>query len=707
MNDDIYLDANASTPVLPAAAAAAQRVMQESYGNPSSTHYTGIQARELMAEARAQARRVLEVGDGQLTFVSGATEAIQTAVLSALCDIRLRRQHGEPVGDLLLYGATEHKAVPESIAHWNQLLGLDLELRAIPVDPLGRHDLSALAAVVQDAALVCTMAANNETGAISDLDGIGLVLDGCQSRPLWLVDGVQALGKLPLDLARRRIDYAAFSGHKLYAPKGTGLLYVRAGAPFTPLMVGGGQESGHRSGTENLAGIAALGAVLQALENGGTFRSDTELRHMRDQLVASLRDAFPGVVFNTPFDHALPTTINFSVEGQASKDLLDVFDAAGIRVSAGSACSAAKALPSHVLAAMGLPAWRTTSAIRMSFGPAADAAWITKACQRVRHCGLAARRGGFQSQPGTRTHLAQVRQVQVQGCNSWLLLDALGAQCVVVDPHPGTVDALLRELEQVPHRLAAVLGTSSTVASSLARQALLDGLANRHGAHVHPTCSQGWPQADTPCVLADGTPARGLAMGMEYLVKVEQGDTTAYLLGTSGPDRMAADAVRLIFLAVSPTADSLAPALTQFDSIANQQAVLCCANDDGAALTCTLESLQRPETRSISSGRTLHARDVGQFLLDHPEARLVDVREPVEQMVGGPARLHGSTAVRAALSQFANHLGPWLAESHAPLIFVCRSGARSERAAAWLTRMGHRNAWHLHGGLALQAVQAE
>jgi rhodanese-related sulfurtransferase len=235
------------------------------------------------------------------------------------------------------------------------------------------------------------MAANNETGVISDLAGIGAVLDESAGSALWLVDCVQALGKLALELAATRIDYAPFSGHKLYAPKGIGMLYVRAGAPYTPLMTGGGQEAGQRAGTENMAGIAALGAVLAALEEGGTFRTHAQMLGYRARLAEALRAAFPGLVFNAPFEHALPTTLNFSVPGQSSGALLNLFDAAALHVSAGSACSAAQAAPSYVLAAMGLPGWRAASALRMSFGALADDAMIDAACERIARCGHALR----------------------------------------------------------------------------------------------------------------------------------------------------------------------------------------------------------------------------------------------------------------------------------------------------------------------------
>ncbi|HYP85013.1 aminotransferase class V-fold PLP-dependent enzyme [Variovorax sp.] len=386
---EIYLDANATTPVLPLARAAALAVMAEDFGNPSSSHGSGLKARALLAQVRGVARRVLGVQGGQLLFTSGATEGIQTAVLSALS--ALRRQVAVAGADrpCLLYGATEHKAVPEALRHWNAVLGLDLPIEAIPVGTDGRHDLAWLAEHAPRAGLVCTMAANNETGVVTDLDGIAAVLAGTSA--LWLVDGVQALGKLPLRLHDRRIDYAPFSGHKLYAPKGIGMLYVREGAPFTPLLAGGGQEGALRAGTENMAAIAALGAVLEALDDATTFADQATLAACRAKLEAALVDAFEGVVFNAPARLCLPTTLNFSVPGISSSALLNLFDAAGLRVSGGSACSASLARPSHVLEAMGLPAWQSAGAVRLSFGAADGPGLIDEACARIRACGEALR----------------------------------------------------------------------------------------------------------------------------------------------------------------------------------------------------------------------------------------------------------------------------------------------------------------------------
>ena len=511
MITEIYLDANATSPVLPAAAAAAMAALQECFGNPSSSHASGLRARALREDARACARRVLGAPSGRLMFNSGATEGIQTAVLSALCAVRERRARGEACGDVVLIGATEHKAVSESLAHWNRLLGTGLELRVLPVDADGRHRLDVLRALAPRLAFVCTMAANNETGVVSDLDGIAAMLVETASPALWLVDCVQALGKLPLRLGASRIDYAPFSGHKLHAPKGIGMLYVREGAPFTPLICGGGQEDNGRSGTENMAGIAALGAVLAALERGDTFVGHEALQASRARLVDALIRAFPGIVFNAPLEHTLPTTLNFSVPGVASAELLDLFDAAGMRVSAGSACAASKAAPSHVLDAMGLPAWRSASAVRLSIGPLLDDAALELACERIARCGAA----------------------------------------LAMPPAPAAA-----------------------------------------------------PDAALPDAALDA--------GMEL------------------------DAVG--------------------------------------------------------------ARD---WLMAHPDAIVVDVRDAREHSVAGQVELHGRRALNVPLASVAEHAAAWLGADARPLLFVCRSGARSARAARTLRALGHPRVCSLAGGFAL------
>lgn len=385
MTAPLFLDSNATTRCCPAARDAALQAMDVSFGNPSSSHSEGLRARQVLDRARGAARRGIGAGAGHCVFTSGATEAIHTAVFSALLAMRQRREAGEAIPPWVLVGATEHKAVLQAVEHWNHALQLGLQLRILPVGASGRHDLTLLREWLPQTALLCTMAANNETGVISDLASIQALLHG--SPALWLVDSVQALGKLPLALSETRIDYACFSGHKLYAPKGVGLLYVRTGSPFTPLIVGGGQEAGQRSGTENLPGIAGFGAVFEALEGGDLFADSATLDAHREALVQALHDAFPGLVFNAPLEHCLPTTLNFAVPGASSKQLMNLFDAAGIQVSAGSACSAGKAAGSPVLDAMGRPDWASSGAIRLSFGPLDSSTFIAAACAALRRCG--------------------------------------------------------------------------------------------------------------------------------------------------------------------------------------------------------------------------------------------------------------------------------------------------------------------------------
>jgi len=651
MNTEIYLDGNATTNVLPAAIEAAVQAMGECFGNPSSTHATGLQAKAMMDAVRQRAVRLLGVGSGRLMFNSGATEAIQTAVLSALVSLRERRRRGEAIGTLLVYGATEHKAVPEALAHWNRLLGLDFELVKLPVDSDGRHDLNALRELARDAAFVCTMAANNETGVMSDLQGIEAVLK--DSKALWMVDSVQGLGKLALNLSATRIDYAPFSGHKLYAPKGIGMLYVREGAPYTPLVMGGGQESGLRSGTENMAGIAALGAVLAALEQGGTFRPHAELQGFRERLAGSLRRALPGIVFNAPFEKSLPTTLNFSVPGVSSKELLDLFDAANVRVSAGSACSAAKAAPSYVLDAMGLPEWRSSSAVRMSFGPLADEATIAEACARIERCGQALRAAGLLADAaGASETLDGVLQLSAGGAHTWLVCDAAARACVVID-----------------HQV------------ELAER--VDGLLRRHGyalaARLSTRDGVSWPAASDT-----------LRVGVHLLQRVALNHAQlAYLLG-EGDERLSPSEVRYAF-----TGEAAAHELARWVS----PETLLCPGREAQNACCTSLRAEAQAGLGSFADMQLDSASLDSLLQSHPNALLVDVRERYENAACNP----GERAVLSVpLSRLADELPVWLsAQAQVPLVFFCRSGNRSAKAAQCLRRLGYAQAYTLNGGLAL------
>lgn len=665
---EIYLDANATTPVLPQAAQAAMQAMADDFGNPSSVHSTGLKARALIDGVRARAQRLLVTGRGQLLFTSGATEGIQTAVLSALNALRERRAAHEAIGDLLLYGATEHKAVPEALRHWNELLGLDLDIRAIPVDRDGRHDLEFLARHAVRAGLVCTMAANNETGVITDLDGIAKVLEDSGSRAFWLVDGVQALGKLPLRLAETRIDYSPFSGHKLYAPKGVGLLYVREGAPFTPLLAGGGQEGALRSGTENMSGIAALGAVLAALEDGHTFRSHDVMARFRQALADALVEAFPGLVFNAPLALSLPTTLNFAVPGLASRLLQDLFDAADVRVSGGSACSAAKAQPSFVLQAMGLPEWQAAGAVRLSIGPAVDDNFIAEACARIRACGESLRKNCLSPQDNAPIVGDGITRFMHEGACCYVIADADSQRCALIDPRPEQVTRLAQALRCQGYPIVAVLSTSGETAHGEARALLEAELPElmRLGAHD----KFGWPRQTETIELGARRLNRRLLAGGQ-----------AVLLGrVATPD--------FVFCGSSEGLAALAPAAT----------LIAPARDDEQRFAARLAGDTARELGQLD-GAQLQA-----FVVAHPDALVVDVREPYEQFLSQTPELSGATLIAMPISRLLNALQPWLDEPR-PLLFFCRSGNRSRQAAQALARLGHPEAYTLAGGLALLPAQ--
>ncbi|MEJ6007996.1 aminotransferase class V-fold PLP-dependent enzyme [Paucibacter sp. AS339] len=657
---EIYLDANATTPVLPQAKAAAIQAMVEDYGNPSSVHSTGLKAKALIDGVRARAQRLLDTGSGSLLFTSGATEGIQTAVLSALSALR-----GKLGAELLLYGATEHKAVPEALKHWNAVLGLGLQIMAIPVDAQGRHDLDFLRRHAARAGLVCTMAANNETGIISDLAGIEDALAG--SAAFWMVDGVQALGKLPLKLRSSHIDYAPFSGHKLYAPKGIGLLYVRAGAPFTPLMAGGGQEGALRSGTENMSGIAALGAVLAALEDGRTLRDSATLQRFRQRLADALCAAFPGLVFNAPLDLSLPTTLNFAVPGLSSRLLQDLFDAADVRVSGGSACSAAKAAPSFVLQAMGLPDWQAAGAVRLSIGPAVDEAFIDEACARIRACGESLRKHCLSPTDNLPTVGEGITRFMHDGACCYLLADSASRSCVLIDPRPEQVDRLVQALHCQDYPLRAILSTSGEAEHAEARQLLNELLKPALRADAEAADNLGWPLGRDLLPLGELALRRQLRPQGQVLLLSGLARGVAF----SGQTELAA-----------------------LSALLDDSCLLAPGRDDAQQVVTCLTAAAEP-------AQQLDGPQLQAFIAAHPQALLVDVREPYEQFLSQTPELIGAQMQAVPLSRLLNELPQWLAEPMRPLLFFCRSGNRSRQAAQALTRLGHRQAWTLGGGLAL------
>ncbi|MDE3272145.1 aminotransferase class V-fold PLP-dependent enzyme [Pseudoalteromonas sp. G4] len=377
----IYLDANATTPVYSDIAKEVMHCMEVEFGNPSSSHITGLKAKRLMEDTRNLGKKLIGTEKGRLLFTSGATEGIQTSVVSALIAAKSHNIE-KPV---LLYGATEHKAVPNTLKHWNELLEINAEVIAIPVDSKGILDHDFIAQHIENALMICTMIVNNETGATQDIAALDKVIRDNNPNVFWMVDCVQGLGKQALNLDKTSINYAPFSGHKLYAPKGIGFLYLSENAPLTPFIAGGGQESGARSGTENLPGIAGLKKLFELMldNTNNVFKPLETLKRYRADLAEALSYTFDEIVFNNDFDVSVPTTLNFSVANIAGSEVMNLFDAASIRVSAGSACSSGAA-SSFVLDAMNLAPWQSENAIRLSFGPMATEQEINNACERIR-----------------------------------------------------------------------------------------------------------------------------------------------------------------------------------------------------------------------------------------------------------------------------------------------------------------------------------
>ncbi|RUO74365.1 aminotransferase class V [Pseudidiomarina sediminum] len=686
--DEIYLDCNATTPVLPQIAAAVSHTMEQVFGNPSSSHITGLQARYILDNTRRLGREVIGAPRGHLVFTSGATEGIQTAVLSALTHAQQPTQ-----GKYLLYGATEHKAVPQALAHWNELLGIGAELKAIPVDQNGLLDFDFISAHLPQALMICTMAVNNETGVRQDLATLERVIRQVAPEVPWMVDCVQMLGKADFALSETTIDYAPFSGHKLYGPKGIGFLYVREQRPFTPLIIGGGQEQGLRSGTENLPGIAALHTLFELLldKQQQVFKPVTVLNQYREQLLEALRMAFPSLELNHALEYSVPTTLNFSVRGVPSRDIMDVFDAANIRVSSGSACSS-KVTRSFVLDAMGLDDWRSQSAIRLSFGPATEQATIDAACQRIKEAAHALRQSCLllsDTNEDFDSELDGVVQLRFDAHCCYLVIDRSAREMAVIDPVPQLAERIEKLVACQHYRVKAVVTTEQQGADSPA--AMLAQLLCASGCDAARD-NVGWPLS----AAADCSVPRDCDVPTDGCLLV--GNRRLYRVGTRQP----------IYLLSSPIAAN-AEAKVDFAFIGEQaspqllnQAVgkhtlLCAKTDETFAIAQLLDELNDTpcgcELVNIGPEQQLE-------WLRRPETLVLDVREQQEHQVTPlelPAQVMNVPLTR--LVQFIYDYRETFADR--PVVCLCRSGNRSGVAAQVLTRFGFCNVSHLAGGMAL------
>ncbi|ELS00717.1 cysteine desulfurase NifS [Xenococcus sp. PCC 7305] len=352
MNDCIYLDNNATTKIDDDVLAAMLPYLSIYYGNPSSMHTFGGQVGRAVRQARSQVASLLGAEDSEIIFTSCGTEGDNAAILAAL-KAQPKRKH-------IITTEVEHPAI---LNLCRKLERDGYTVTYLSVNEQGQLDLDELeASLTGNTAVVSVMYANNETGVIFPIEQIGQIVK--EYGALFHVDAVQAVGKIPLDMKTSTIDMLTLSGHKIHAPKGIGALYVRKGVRFRPLLVGGHQERGRRGGTENVAGIVALGEAAKLAEQH--LAGVAWEQQLRDKLERGILSSIPNTVINGDPVNRLPNTTNIGfkyIEGEAILLSLDQYD---ICASSGSACTSGSLEPSHVLRALGLPYSVLHGSIRFS-----------------------------------------------------------------------------------------------------------------------------------------------------------------------------------------------------------------------------------------------------------------------------------------------------------------------------------------------------
>ena len=350
-----YFDNNATTRVAPEVVAAMSPCFTELWGNPSSAYGFGSQVAKLLEEAREKTAALLNADPREILFTSCGTESNNTAFHSALVT--------QPGKRHVVTTAVEHSA---NIKFGAYLQKRGYEVTFLPVEADGSLDLHVLEQSIRpDTALVSAMWANNETGVLFPVEEIAAICHG--KGTLFHTDAVQTPGKLKLDVQATDVDYLSLSAHKLHAPKGVGLLYVKRRAPYHPFVIGGGQERGRRGGTENTAFIVACGRAAE-LAMATLHDENTRVRALRDKLERGLLAAIPNSIRNGAREPRLPNTSNLAFDGIEAEAALLMLDQIGVCVSSGSACTTGSLEPSHVLTAMGVNAKRAQGSLRFSLG---------------------------------------------------------------------------------------------------------------------------------------------------------------------------------------------------------------------------------------------------------------------------------------------------------------------------------------------------
>jgi cysteine desulfurase len=370
MNSPIYLDYNATTPVDPMVADAIEPYLRQHFGNPSSTHVYGRNAHQAVERAREQVAILIGARADEIVFTGCATEANNLAIRGMARALRDKGRH-------VITSAVEHPAVEQPCRR----LGEDgWEVSVIPVDKYGQVNPAQLSdALRDDTVLVSIMHANNEVGTIQPVEEIAAI-----TRPRGILlhtDAAQSVAKIPVSVDDLSVDLLTLAGHKFYATKGVGALYVRHGTPLQPVLVGAGHEAGLRPGTENVPAIVGMGEAARLayeLNPGHT----QQLRLLRDQLHARLTDAIPGILLNGHPEQRLPNTLNLSFPGMDGRDLL-AHAAAEVAASVGSACHEDDETVSGVLGAMGIETDRARGAVRLSLGTPSTEADIERAAKAL------------------------------------------------------------------------------------------------------------------------------------------------------------------------------------------------------------------------------------------------------------------------------------------------------------------------------------
>jgi cysteine desulfurase len=350
-----YFDNNATTRVAPEVVESMVPFLSEYWGNPSSAYFFGSQVAKHLEDARAKVAALINADPREVVFTSCGTESNNSAIHSALV-LNPAKRH-------ILTTAVEHSA---NINYGEFLQKQGYEVTFLPVEPDGSLDLHLLEKSIRpDTAIVSVMWANNETGVVFPVEEIAAM---CRSKgTLFHTDAVQTPGKLKIDVKALGVDLLSLSAHKLHAPKGVGMLYVKRRSKYQPLVVGGHQERGRRGGTENVSGIVAFGRAaelaMERLED-----EDKRVRALRDRLENTILSTIPNTVRNGAKEPRLPNTSNIAFDFVEAEAILLLLDQVGICASSGSACTTGSLDPSHVLTAMGLSPMRARGCVRFSLG---------------------------------------------------------------------------------------------------------------------------------------------------------------------------------------------------------------------------------------------------------------------------------------------------------------------------------------------------